>query len=332
MPTPAGPSRPTLICCAPAQLDRARAIARLASLTPVAIATTGPADAAAAVFPGAEIDSDARHALATAPASIALWLDDAAMLDDPEVIDRARERDITLLSTEPWPSSIEAARPLADIPTTTAPIFVPQLRATSACADLIDAMADLGAARTLAFTARSTPHEGSLAARLFDAMLLVHALLGLPETIDAAHVPADPLTTPGATPQALRGLHGDLTANLRFSARRAAAISLSNIAGPWFRGLTLVSERGTVRATELGLERFTPAGDLMDASPPRKPEADPGLHALASAVDRALDPRIPQPPPTEIPQVLAMCHAALLSARTGQAEPPATLLRMATRS
>jgi hypothetical protein len=331
---PASPSddRSTLLCCAPHQLARARALATLANLNPVAIAVTSQREAASAAFPDAEIDSDPRHAVVTAPARIALWLDEAALLDEPEIIDRARERGITLLTTEPWPSSIEAARHFTDLPPAAAPVFVPQLRATRICADLVDSLADLGSVRSLTLAARAHPHEGSLAARLFDAMLLVHALLGLPETIDATHVPSDPLATPGATPQALRTLHGDLSANFRFSARCTASIALSNHAGPWFRGLTLVTERGTIRATEHGLERFSPDGGFLDASPPRIPETDPGLRALADAISRTLDPRLPPPAPPDTPEVLAMCHAALLSARTTQAEPPATLLRMATRA
>jgi hypothetical protein len=161
-------------------------------------------------------------------------------------------------------------------------------------------------------------------------MLVVHALLGVPETIDAAHVPADPLAPPGATPQALRSLQGDLGASLRFSGRRAATISISNDAGPWFRGLTILCERGSIRACEQGLQRFGPDGTLLDATPAGATEKDPGLHALVTAITRALDHRIPAPPPADLPAVLAMCHAALLSARTSQAEPPATLLRMAS--
>jgi len=328
MPGSVMDARSTLLCCAPPHLVCAGALVRRAGLTPKAIASAGPKDEIAHAFPGAEVFSDPRHALATAPVSVALWLDGPALLDDPDTIDLAHERSITILTTEPWPASLDGARAAADVPTDHHPVFVPQFRATAVFADIVDAIADLGPVRSLAFAARATPADGSLAARLLDAMHVVHALLGPPETIDAAHVPADPLTPPGATPQALRSLQGDLGANLRFSGRRAATIAISNNAGPWFRGLTILCERGTIRATEHGLQRFTPDGAVIDTSPPRGPAPDAALHALASAIDRALDHRIPAPPPPDLPSVLAMCHAALLSARTSQAEPPATLLRI----
>ena len=330
MPASVTDARSTLIRCAPSHLARTAAIARKASLAPAAIACPGPKDEIAAVFPNAEVFSDPRHALATAPVRVALWLDGPNLLDDPDTIELAHTRSITILTTEPWPASLDGARAAADIPADHHPIFLPQLRASAVFADIVDTVADLGPVRSLALAARSTPADGSLAARLVDAMLVVHTLLGVPETIDCAHVPADPLIPPGATPQALRSLQGDLGASLRFSGRRAATVSLSNIAGPWFRGLTVLCERGSIRACEQGLQRFAPDGSLLDATPTKDPEPDPGVHALVTAITRALDHRIPPPPPPDLPAVVAMCHAALLSARTSQAEPPATLLRMAS--
>lgn len=330
MPASVMDARSTLIRCAPSQLARAATLARMANLAPTAIACPGSKEEVSQIFPTAEVFSDPRHALATAHVGVALWLDAPALLDDADTIHLAHSRGITVLTTEPWPASLDGARAVADIPIDHHPIFLPQLRAAPVFADISDTIADLGPVRSLAIAARSTPADGSLAARLVDAMLVVHALLGVPETIDATHVPADPLTPPGATPLVLRSLQGDLGANLRFSGRRAGTISVSNNAGPWFRGLTISCERGTIRACEHGLQRFAPDGSLLDASPPRAAELDPGLHAMATAIDRALDRRIPPPPPPDLPAVLAMCHAALLSARTSQAEPPATLLRMAS--
>lgn len=334
MPVVEAKGRGTIVCCGASQVERARAIASLAGLHPVVIATDAPRDVVHGVFPGVEVDSDARHALSTAPATVALWMAEPEFLDDAEVLERARERGIRILCTEPWPLSIETARACAEAPSSGVPAFVPEFRATRACADLMDAVSDLGAVRSVVVTGRNARGEGSLAARLFDAMTLVHGLLGLAETIDAAHVPAVAGTVGGAvgaaTPEAMRNLHGDLTANVRYSARRCAAVAVSNTAGPWFRGVTVIAERGSVRATEQGMERFDPSGAMLDSSGPRAVERDAGLAAVARAVERALDPRIPAPPPSDAAEVLAMCHAALLSARTSQAEPPATLLRMAT--
>ena len=49
---------------------------------------------------------------------------------------------------------------------------------------------------------------------------------------------------------------------------------------------------------------------------------------VAESLARLLDPGIPDPGPADHATLLAMGQAALLSARTGQAESPATIKHM----
>ena len=71
----------------------------------------------------------------------------------------------------------------------------------------------------------------------------------------------------------------------------------------------------------------TPAASLWDQ--PAPVHADhPDAVVLAAALVRALDRHAPRPEPIDLIAVLSMCESAILSARTGQPESPATLSRM----
>lgn len=185
------------------------------------------------------------------------------------------------------------------------------------------------------------PAFGSLGARLFDAADLAVHLLGLPESVDAGYVwhdrPRSVYPSPGDT---LRGFDGDLTGHLRFADGRSAGVFVSNRAGAgmWRRRLTAVCERGTLCVGDDGLEWF----DVSPEAPTSVGQASPtdGSEAVAKGWERAvadqltrlLDPHVPPPQPTDYARVLAVTGAMLLSARTGEGESPATLLRMAGRS
>ena len=60
------------------------------------------------------------------------------------------------------------------------------------------------------------------------------SLLGEPETIDAAYIAPGHGKGVHALPgESLRGLEGDLTANLRFADGRAAGLAVSNQGARW---------------------------------------------------------------------------------------------------
>jgi len=198
------------------------------------------------------------------------------------------------------------------------------------CAEVLEAFGPVRSAAIGCFGG-TTCGDGSLGAQLFAALDWLHALMGEPETIDAsfgspAH--AEGLhTLPGET---LRGLCGDLTANLRYSGGRTACIAVSDQAGRFNRVATLLGKAGRLRAFDDGFEWLNPAGEKIDEhrASKRGMSSDHGHNTLVDAVKRLLDPGTDQTPPTNLEAVLAMSQATLLSARTGQAESPETIKRM----
>jgi predicted dehydrogenase len=245
----------------------------------------------------------------------------------------------------------------------------PLWRRSAPVQDTLTMLEQFGPVRTCGVQVLGSPHEGSLGARLFDALDLVQMLMGEPDRIDAAYIApgagalraVHPL--PGET---LRGLHGDLTANLRFAGGRGATITASNQSGRFEFSMVLVGERGRIRVDQSGLEWTDSDGRVVDRSrtrPSRSPRT-PRTHANlqkpsarragdASTSHDAAEIESSSPPRSEAvgplaeqirrylqegtaaatglnySRVLAMAQAALLSARTGEAESPATLMRLA---
>lgn len=345
-------TRTALICLHPDQYGLARSLAERCELSIPFVASADPSRSAGPelneFFPRAEVVRDLRHALAAADIGVVILgrLPGAsfrgaagadAALDAHEAIRLCVERGIRVISFEPVPTALGEARDAAawgDLVR-----LVPLLRDARLFAAASDVLANFGPVRSVSFAARSGPGQGTLGARLFDAMLLVHSLLGLPESIDCSIVSPGASVGLHATPaDSLSRLAGDLTANIRFAGHCAASISLSDRAGRWFRGATLLGESGCLRIDESGFEVIDPSGRTIDRSPAKAPtkaargtEPDPlasAVDVFAEAIDRVLDERVPRPAPMDLGAVLSMCEAAMLSARTGQAESPATMLRM----
>ncbi len=221
-------------------------------------------------------------------------------------------------------------------------------RLSPALGQVLSLMESFGAVRTLAVQCLATPAEGTLGARVFDAMDIVHALLGQPETIDAAYIGVHDRGLHPLPGEHLGGLHGDLTANLRFAGGRAAAVICSDRAGRFEHLLTIIGPGGRIRVFNDGFEWTDARGRKIDESrragarrtsvlrkPARAGDADtptPGVGIIVEQVRRVIElgsAALGGTPIVRYPEVLAMAQAALLSARTGEGERPATLLRMA---
>lgn len=222
----------------------------------------------------------------------------------------------------------------------------PLFRLSRAMRDASDVLDQFGHVRTLVVEGWCGPGQGSLGSRLFDAIDCVVSLLGTPEQIDASYVwPVRGRGLHQAAGETLRGLSGDLTANLRFADGRAATLALSDRASRWSRSITLIGDGGRLHVTDdapqgigTGTGGFTwlsADGASVDASRPgrRKRAQDDRpdealVDAFADQLTRLLDHRTPAPSPTDYAAVLASAGAALLSARTGEAESSQTILRM----
>lgn len=348
MPAPAE-GIPAIAWLHPEQAGLVRALASHAKLSLLGVGIT--ADARRRAEPSPFGDSaaftDLRQALATMPIRVALLAapPEGAETDESEhdLLRLARSRELTILTLEPIPGSVGAARLADPAPWVHSFRYLGLFRAAPALATANELLQSFGTPRTLTVSFRSGRGQGSLGSRLFDAMHTVQSILGVPETIDASIITAVAASGLRLEPAvSLRALHGDLTANLRYAGAKSAAISLSDRAGRWFRGVAVVGESGCIRMDESGVERIDADGQVVEKAAgtrrrsPAKGTAlfdeiidTPAFDALADAARRALDPRAPKPEPFDLEAVLSMCEAAMLSARTCQAESPATVVRMA---
>jgi predicted dehydrogenase len=173
--------------------------------------------------------------------------------------------------------------------------------------------------------------DGSLGAQLFAALDWVHALMGEPESIDASFGSpghADGLhTLPG---ESLRGLSGDLTANLRYSAGRTACIAVSDQAGRFNRVATLLGKGGRLRAFDDGFEWLGPTGEKVDEQRQSKrgSSTDHGHNAWSTPSVACWTRRGRRRPPPISTASWPWPRPASSAHRTGQGESPETIKRM----
>jgi hypothetical protein len=217
-----------------------------------------------------------------------------------------------------------------------------------------DVAEQLGPVRSMSIETIGPAWAGSLGARVFDAMDLAMLFLGEPESIDAAF---DAPSEGGLRPTSgdtLRDLRGDLTANLRFGGGRSAAVYASSEAGlPRVRA-TLIAFKGRVTVGSGGFEWINADGTVVEspgagavggvgaggvAAGGRDGPA--GIDALAQFASPIADQLLRLDSAGaehdmrcgasagNAATTLAMAQAALLSCRTGEAESPATMLKMA---
>ncbi len=337
----------------PSQAELAASVCEHAGLRPVSVGfpagqpAAQPATGSAGALAQARVFRDVRHRLAEGAGEVVLVfsrLGDQgsrpgtapSVLDDPGLLADCRKRGMSLFSLEPCPGSLHDLAAGTDIwePAGEARIgMVPLLRRSAVFLEAREALAVIGPVRTMLVSMRSAPGSGSLAARLVDAMAVVHAMLGVPESVDCTLVP--PGSVGGihpAPPELLTSLRGDLTANLRFGGSdgpRAASLSLSDRGPEWFRGVTVIGQNGGLRLTDAETQLLGNPAEAAGAEPPasaprRRADAS---RVIAEAIRRERDQRLLFEP-IDWAGVLSMCEAALLSARTGQGESPSMMLRM----
>lgn len=272
---------------------------------------------------------------------------------DARAVQAAYARGVGVASLEPLPASALDVRGVwndsqAGLVAAAVPRFVGLPRRLRAFRDAAEPLEQFGPARFLVVESLARPEEGSLAARMMAACHTVVSLMGEPEVVDAAYVS----TAAGgriAPADTLVSLRGDLTAMMRFSDGRAAAIAASSQGARWGFGATLLGPEGRIRVHHMGFSWRAADGSLRDelrldearespayASNPheeglfgvlREPSApsashQPAVDALSESLSRILDPDIPDEGPIELETVLCVMQAAMLSARTGQPERP----------
>lgn len=346
----------------PDQLELAKAVAREAHLDVIGVGSParGQGGGLANAF-DCKVIEDLRAELATQVAAGELRTADLVWLlspgdlandptgQDAKALIAAHSAGLRILTSEPLPATaLDLGADLWSSDQTSGGLasavrFFPLTRLSESFRAAAEVLESFGAVRTACVEFWSGPRECSLGASLFAAMDLLNAVLGEPEAIDAGYVGVSSRSggtiQPGET---LRDLHGDLTANLRFSDGRAAALVISDQAGGWNRSATLVGAGGRIRLFDNGFEWTDADGKTIDEhrTPAREagaglelfsgvPAANRAVASIAAGLVRLADNTTPDAPPASLLPVLAMAQAALLSARTGQAESPATVRRMA---
>lgn len=349
----------------PDQLELVQAVAQLAGLTIVAAGTSqaGRSGEMAQAL-GGEPLTDLRNAIASTKVDLVLLaaadrFGEQRPAEDADVLRQAAQRGAAVATLEPLPAALVelvAGAQGADIETIRGAgsavarwaRFVPLSRGTRALRDAHDIIAQFGTVRAASIECLGAPAHGTLGARLLDAMDLALTVVGEPETIDAAflgaHAGQAVHTLPGET---LRGLHGDLTAHLRFADGRACSILASNQAGRWERVITLIGSGGRLRIYNDGFEWIGIGGEKLDQSrtrratrdafkppTPKAAEIDAPSGCAAAIAEQVATLLRTGPSDTstgvlDLSRVLALGQAALLSARTGEGESPGTILRMA---
>jgi predicted dehydrogenase len=292
-----------------------------AGLTLVAIGSPDRSDATglAAEFQVKRFDD--LRSLAEFEETDVLWL---AAPDPiaPEVRESLTSLDGQVISSEPPFGSLPEAATEQDSGTPME--FMPLMRCSPGFRAAADVLPQFGPVACLNVFLRSGVGQGTLHARLFDAMDVVNTLCGPAETVNAAL--AGPLTE---TPEQLTSLRGHLTVNLRFNANRCACLALSDHAGTWFRGVTVLGERGHLRISDAGFEWIGIDGRLIDR------HAEPTLPSysglIADEIKRINADHRPVSPPLDHVTLMAHAEAARLSSRTGEDESPGKLVLVMSR-
>lgn len=357
----------------PEQLDLLRPVVhRLGALvSAVGTPVVGRApELAAALGPGTRPIGDLRAMLPTLEAEVLLCTTSAGV--GQEIVDAARGTSLKLLCFEPFPSSVlevqsgllgddqaDAGVAIGPEPPDAQPIPSSELSITHiglmrhgrTMRSAADVLSHIGCIHTVTAHSLAGPGQGSLGARLFDAIDLVSSLLGEPEGVSASFVwpgrgakPSAVASAPAgravhmAPNESLRGLHGLVAACFRYPDGRAATILAGDATagcGRWARRATIIGDQGRLEIDDQRFEFFPADGRASDRSRVMLEGLDAAdLDPLALAVfcddlAAAMDPHAPPRPPIEHVRILSIAGAAMLSARTGENESPATLLRMA---
>ena len=250
-----------------------------------------------------------------------LWLA-AGRRIEPDERRLIREAGLLTITSEPMPGSV--AEVLSDSREAVTARFVPLMRQSPGYRAAREVFEQFGQRQCVNIFLGSAPGQGSLFARLFDAMDLAQTLCGSIEMLDAALC-----GEMSGVPETLGGLHGHLTLNMRFSDNRCACAAVSDQAGGWFRAITLLGEGGCVRIEDDGFNWTAPDGHTIDSH--REPQLLSPGELVAMQVRRLLDHLDATDPPPDEAGILTLCEAARLSCRTGQGEVPRKMLEMLRR-
>ena len=252
-----------------------------------------------------------------------LWLASPAPIEEAER-KLIREMNLLTISSEPRPGDIAT---LANNPDDMAPdVFLPLMRRSEGFQSALQALETHPPPQGILISFRSRPGEGTLFARLFDAMDLIDQLSGEVESVSAtlAESGLSVTTSRPPVPETLMNLRGHMSLNVQFADNRCAAALLSNCSDSWFRGVTMLTDDGNLNLTDSGCGWSGDDGEVHEFT--HTPVSSGVL--VGRQILRLRENLKHTVPPPNYPRLLALCEAARLSCLTGQAESPARMLTM----
>lgn len=248
---------------------------------------------------------------------------------DLDALRAAHARDVCVATLDPIPATASGiagtgyAEALQQGSMASAASFVPLIRYRPIVAELSAVLETFAPVRSAMLRYAGPASLGSLGARLFNMLDLTRWLIGVPSVIEAAYV--SPKAGRGLHPlpgETLRGLHGEITMNLRFPDGRCAAVYLCDQAHDCALSVHLTGAEGHIDLTQHGFAWTGNDGQRVDAHEPADASLNTDAGALRSGLAELCSGVAPSRSPIDSTGVLTMAHAALLSTRTGQGESP----------
>lgn len=268
---------------------------------------------------------------------------------DAEELDAARDRGVKVASLVPLPAGLatmaQVGAPMGGARPGTLGLWcelLPLARLAPRFCELVELVEHFGPVRSVSVAVSGDRVCGGLGPRLIDALDVCAVLLGEPESVFAAHASGAKVVgdryVPTPVPESLAGLEGELALTMRYEEGRAASVLCSDQGGRFGLHVTAIGPRGRVTITDDALLWLDPQGRTADD--PAHYESSPAPFAgitpeafyvgLAGQQLKAyLAGGVGGVGRLDYVKLLSCAQAALLSARTGQPQSPATMTRLA---
>lgn len=323
--------RRCIIWCEPDQAELARLVCANSNLDLVAIGciARGKGTAIAAVTNAGNHFADIRQAVLEYEHDLVLLLTMQGIT--PADVGHVIGKNSIVLTLEPVPDGI------ADCPRRQEAKnvwLIPLMRRSQAITLFEEISESFSTVRSVCVTMRGCSYQGSLYARLTDAMDVLEQICGQAELLDAAM--STPLGMSAEAPDSLRAMHGHLTINTRFAENCCGCVQVSDVGSTWARGITILGDGGCARLTDRAFEWWNQSGKLVDSARlddnfENFPDSivDPlPVRLLSQQINRVLDPSKPRLEQRNILRVVAVCEAVRLSLATGASETPRKLMEL----
>jgi len=283
--------KPNLVAwIAPSQVKLVKNVVKAAKVKLAAIGTTDQSDLPAL---GNELQvqtcSDIRS-LATSHDDSILWIAEPQSYD-VSLCELLRHRGSQTVTTTPLSGSMDAL--VDEAGKTPAAKFIPLMRRSASYGQAQDDIEQFGQPISAHCTMTCSSVEGTLWARLFDAMDFIHGLFGPPQVVQA-------FLHSNRVPEEPSDLRGHMSVNVQFQHNRVATLLLSD-RSTWKRETFMINEDHSLT---FGDGEATLAKLIAD-----------GIHSCETTS-------------ADAPRVLALCEAARLSCLTGASEQPSRVLEM----